>query len=51
MLPSKSYMAGVAGDHDEIKDAALLGDADRAVALLDRHIQLMSEVLLGQYVH
>jgi GntR family transcriptional regulator, carbon starvation induced regulator len=51
VLPSKSYMAGVAGDHDEIKDAALLGDADRAVALLERHIQLMSEVLLGQYVH
>jgi hypothetical protein len=40
-LPSKAIMAGIAGDHDEIADAALTGAVAHAVALLDRHIAEM----------
>lgn len=49
-LPSGSYMAGTAGDHEEIMDAALRRDTKRATMLIDEHIQSITDVILGQYV-
>jgi DNA-binding GntR family transcriptional regulator len=49
-LPSASYMAGTAGDHEEIKDAAIRRDTKRAMALIRDHIQDITEVVLEQYV-
>ena len=48
-LSSKALMAGITGDHDEIADTALSGDAAHAVALLDRHIAEMGALVLGHY--
>jgi DNA-binding GntR family transcriptional regulator len=48
-LPSKAIMAGIAGDHDDIADAALTGAVAHAVALLDRHIAEMGALVLGNY--
>jgi GntR family transcriptional regulator, carbon starvation induced regulator len=45
-LPSKSYMAGVALDNDEIVAAAVGCRNDLAVALLEHHIDAMTEVIL-----
>jgi GntR family transcriptional regulator, carbon starvation induced regulator len=45
-LPSKSYMAGVAADNDEIVAAAVGRHVDSAVALLERHIEAMTDVIL-----
>jgi GntR family transcriptional regulator, carbon starvation induced regulator len=49
-LPSGSYMAGTAGDHEEIKDAAIRRDIKRATMLVEEHIQRITEVVLEQYV-
>jgi GntR family transcriptional regulator, carbon starvation induced regulator len=49
-LPSGSYMAGTASDHDEIMDAAIERDILRAAALVDNHIQNITDVVLEQYV-
>jgi DNA-binding GntR family transcriptional regulator len=37
-LPSRSFMAGTAADHDELAALALAGDRKRAIRLLRRHI-------------
>jgi GntR family transcriptional regulator, carbon starvation induced regulator len=49
-LPSASYMAGTAGDHEEIKDAAIRRDTKRAMALIQSHIENITDVVLEQYV-
>ncbi|MDB5604491.1 MAG: hypothetical protein JWP25_1391 [Bradyrhizobium sp.] len=49
-LPSGSYMAGTAGDHEEIKDAAIRRDVKRATMLIEEHIQSITDVILEQYV-
>lgn len=49
-LPSGSYMAGTAGDHEEIKDAAIRRDVKRASMLIEEHIQRITDVVLEQYV-
>jgi DNA-binding GntR family transcriptional regulator len=43
-------MAGTAGDHEEIKDAAIRRDIKRATMLVEEHIQRITEVVLEQYV-
>jgi GntR family carbon starvation induced transcriptional regulator len=45
-IRSKSYMAGVAVDNEEIVGAAVAGNVDLATALLERHIDAMTEVIL-----
>jgi GntR family carbon starvation induced transcriptional regulator len=45
-LPSKSYMAGVAADNDEIVAAAVGRRVQSAVVLLEQHIDAMTEVIL-----
>jgi GntR family transcriptional regulator, carbon starvation induced regulator len=49
-LPSGSYMAGTAGDHEEIMDAAIRRDVNRATELIREHIQSITQVVLEQYV-
>jgi GntR family carbon starvation induced transcriptional regulator len=49
-LPSGAYMAGTAGDHEEIKDAAIRRDIKRATFLIQEHIQSITDVVLEQYV-
>lgn len=44
-IPTKSLMAGTGGDHEEIADAALAGDAARAAQLLDRHIAATASLI------
>ncbi len=44
-VATKSLMAGTGGDHEEIAEAALAGDADRATRLLDRHIATTTELI------
>ncbi|WP_213771819.1 FCD domain-containing protein [Bradyrhizobium sp. dw_78] len=48
-LPYGSYMAGTAGDHEEIKDAAIRRDTRRAVALIRQHIQSITDIVLERY--
>jgi GntR family transcriptional regulator, carbon starvation induced regulator len=49
-LPSASYMAGTAGDHEEIMDAAIRRDVKHATMLVEEHIQSITDVILEQYV-
>jgi GntR family transcriptional regulator, carbon starvation induced regulator len=49
-LPSGSYMAGTASDHDAIMEAVIRRDAARAGALVSDHIQSITDVVLEQYV-
>lgn len=49
-LPSGSYMAGTAGDHEEIKNAAIRREAKRATALIHEHIQNITDIVLELYV-
>jgi GntR family transcriptional regulator, carbon starvation induced regulator len=49
-LASGSYMAGTAGDHDDIMEAVIRGDAARATALVGDHIQKITDIILEQYV-
>lgn len=49
VLPAGSYMAGVAGDHEEISAAALAGDDQLAMNLIRTHIDSMTQVLLDEY--
>jgi DNA-binding GntR family transcriptional regulator len=48
-LPSGSYMAATAGDHEEIKDAAIHRDIHRACKLMREHIRSITDVVLDQY--
>lgn len=48
-IATKSVMAGVGIDHDEIMAAALRGDAPAAMAMLDRHIGNTAELVLAHY--
>jgi GntR family transcriptional regulator, carbon starvation induced regulator len=48
-LPYGSYMAGIAGDHEEIRDATIRRDTERATALLQEHIQAITGVVLEQF--
>lgn len=48
-IPTKSMMAGVGADHDEIMVAALRGDEEDAVALLDRHIAATASLVRSHY--
>jgi GntR family transcriptional regulator, carbon starvation induced regulator len=49
-LASGSYMAGTAGDHDDIMEAVIRRDAARAAALVGDHIQKITDIILEQYV-
>jgi DNA-binding GntR family transcriptional regulator len=49
-LPYCSYMAGTAGDHEEIRDAIVRWDKVRAAELLQQHIKAVTDVVLEQYV-
>jgi DNA-binding GntR family transcriptional regulator len=49
-LPSGSYMAGTAIDHEEIMEAVIGRDIERAVRLVGEHIQNITDVVLEQYV-
>ncbi len=49
-LPSGSYMAGTAGDHEEIKNAAIRRETKRATALILDHIQNITDIVLEQYI-
>lgn len=44
-VPTKSLMAGTGGDHEEIAEAALAGDTERAIQLLDRHIAATADLI------
>jgi DNA-binding GntR family transcriptional regulator len=48
-LPHGSYMAGVSGDHEDLRDAAIRRDVRRATELLREHIQAITDVVLEQY--
>ncbi len=48
-IPSKAFMAGVGADHDHIAEASLDGDTARAVALLERHIDDTSNLVIERY--
>lgn len=49
ILPNSSYMAGTAGDHEDIRDAVLARDTQRAAQLIMDHIRAISDVILEQY--
>jgi GntR family transcriptional regulator, carbon starvation induced regulator len=48
-IPSQSFMAGTAGDHQKIADAALGGENDKAKALLKRHIEDIADVVITNF--
>lgn len=48
-LPSGSYMAGTAGDHEDIKNAAIRRETKTATALIRDHIQNITDIVLEQY--
>ncbi len=43
-------MAGTAGDHEEIKNAAIRRETKRATALIRDHIQNITDIVLEQYI-
>jgi GntR family transcriptional regulator, carbon starvation induced regulator len=49
-LPSGSYMAGTANDHEGIMEAVISRDIDRASKLINDHIQAITDIVLEQYV-
>jgi DNA-binding GntR family transcriptional regulator len=49
-LPSGSYMAGTASDHEDIMEAVISRDVSRAATLMSDHIQSITDVVLEQYV-
>jgi GntR family transcriptional regulator, carbon starvation induced regulator len=48
-IPSKAFMAGVGADHDHIAEASLAGDVAEAIALLERHIDDTSNLVVERY--
>lgn len=46
-IPRRSYLAGVAGDHKDMVDAALARDAKKAIEILKRHITDTSNAVLA----
>lgn len=48
-LRDHSLMAGALGEHDLIVQAMLAGDADRAAAAMEQHIQAMKERVLVRF--
>jgi GntR family transcriptional regulator, carbon starvation induced regulator len=49
-LPSGAYMAGTASDHDDIMEAVIQRNTDRATALVSDHIQDITDIVLEHYV-
>lgn len=49
-LPSGSYMAGTACDHQDIMEAVVSRNVGRARALMSNHIQSITDIVLEQYV-
>ena len=49
-LPSGAYMAGTASDHDDIMEAVVERNIDRATALVSDHIQDITDIVLEHYV-
>jgi GntR family transcriptional regulator, carbon starvation induced regulator len=49
-LPSGSYMAGTASDHEVIMEAVISRDINRASNLISDHIQAITDIVLEQYV-
>lgn len=49
-VPTQSFQAGPARDHQEITDAALAGRRDEAQRLLRRHIADIAEVVTANFV-
>jgi GntR family transcriptional regulator, carbon starvation induced regulator len=48
-IPSKAFMADVGGDHDKIAEASLAGDIAFATALLERHIDDTSNLVVDRF--
>lgn len=48
-LPSSSYMAATADDHEDLKDAVTKRDKKLSMALLSQHIQAIGDVVLEHY--
>ena len=46
-IPRRAYLAGVAGDHQDMADAAIARNAERAVEILRRHITDTSNAVLA----
>ena len=46
-IPRRAYLAGVAGDHQDMANAAIARKADLAVAILRRHISDTSNAVLA----
>lgn len=48
-VPNQSYMAGTAGDHRTLAGLAAAGEREKAQALLKRHIEDISEVVIANF--
>jgi DNA-binding GntR family transcriptional regulator len=48
-VPTQSFMAGPARDHQEITEAAVAGQREKAQLLLRRHIADIAEVVLANF--
>lgn len=48
-IPRRSFMAGTAGDHDALVEAALAGARDHALAILMRHVDDIAALVTANF--